>query len=153
MAAPYTVTRSTTIAAPPQRVYDLVASFPEWQQWSPWEGLDPELKRTYGGAESGQGATYAWSGNRKAGEGRMEIIEATAPAKIVIALEFRRPFKASNVTTFTFIPQGAGTEVGWTMEGPRPLVMRLLSPIFNMEKLVGGDFEKGLAKLKSTVEG
>jgi uncharacterized protein YndB with AHSA1/START domain len=149
----YSVSRSTTIAAPPQKIYDLVADFQQWRLWSPWEELDPELQRTYSGAEEGVGAKYAWTGNKKAGQGRMEITEATAPAKIVVGLEFVKPFKSSNVTTFTFVPKGEGTEVGWRMDGPRPLFMRLFGFAFNMDKLVGGDFEKGLAKLKKALEG
>lgn len=143
----YTVERSTTIAAPPQTVFDLVADFRLWRRWSPWEDVDPDLQRTYSGAESGVGAVYEWSGNRKAGQGRMEIVEAEPPSTIVIALDFLKPFKAHNTTTFTFVPEGEGTRVRWTMVGRRPLMMRLLGFLFDPEKLVGPDFEKGLARL------
>jgi uncharacterized protein YndB with AHSA1/START domain len=143
----FTVERSATIAAAPQTVFDLVADFHQWRRWSPWEDVDPNLQRTYRGAEAGQGAVYEWSGNKKAGEGRMEIVEADSPGKIVIALDFLKPFKSSNTTTFTFTPEGEGTGVRWSMTGPRPLMMRLLGFLFNPEKMVGRDFENGLARL------
>ena len=148
----YTVTRSITIAAPPQKVYDLVADFHQWPLWSPWEEIDPEMQRTYGGPDAGVGATYAWSGNKKAGRGRMEITEATPAERIAIALTFEKPFKSSNTTTFAFTPEGEGTNVDWTMIGPRPLIMRIFSFVFNLEKLVGGDFTKGLVKLRTAAE-
>jgi uncharacterized protein YndB with AHSA1/START domain len=146
--ATYTVERSALISAPPQKVYDLLADFHHWPLWSPWEELDPGMERTHSGAESGVGAKYAWSGNRKAGKGDMTITGATAPSQILIALNFLKPFKSSNTTTFTLTPEGDGTKVLWSMTGPRPLLMRLFGFVFNMEKLVGKDFEKGLAKLK-----
>lgn len=143
----YTVERSAVVGAPPQQVFDLVSDFRQWRRWSPWEDLDPDLRRTFSGAEAGRGAVYEWSGNRKAGEGRMEITDAEPPGRITVALDFVKPFRSSNVTTFTFTPEGDQTRVTWSMTGPRPLMMRLLGPIFNMEKMVGGDFEKGLARL------
>lgn len=149
----FTVERSATVPAAPQSVFDLVADFREWRRWSPWEDLDPNLQRTYEGAESGKGAVYAWSGNKKAGQGRMEIVEADPPGKIVIALDFLKPFKSSNTTTFTFVPEGEGTRVRWTMTGPRPLMMRLFGFLFDPEKLVARDFEKGLAQLSAAAAG
>jgi hypothetical protein len=114
----YTVQRSTTIGAPPERVYDQLADFHNWRNWSPWEDLDPELQRTYSGAESGTGAVYAWSGNRKAGQGRMEITEATLPLKVQLDLVFEKPWKARNDTRFEIQPQASGSHVTWTMTGP-----------------------------------
>jgi uncharacterized protein YndB with AHSA1/START domain len=151
MASTYTVERSATIAAPPERVYDVVADFRQWRRWSPWEDLDPNLQRTYGGAESGRGAVYEWSGNKKAGQGRMEIVDAEPPSRIGIALDFLKPFKSSNTTTFTFTPEGDGTRVRWSMTGPRPLMMRLFGFLFDPEKMIGRDFEKGLARLGDAV--
>ncbi len=143
----YTVERSATLAAPPQRVFDLVSDFHQWRQWSPWEDLDPDLERKHSGAESGTGAVYEWSGNKKAGQGRMEITSATAPSDVRIKLDFVKPFKSSNTTTFTIAPDGDGSKVLWSMTGPRPLFMRVFGFAFNMDKLVGKDFEKGLARL------
>jgi len=148
MADTYTVERSATMTAPPQAVYDQLVDFRRWVHWSPWEELDPALQRTYSGAESGVGAVYEWSGNKKAGQGRMEITEAVPASKIVIALDFIKPFKASNITTFSLTPEDSGTRVVWSMTGSRPLLMRVLGFLFNPEKMVGPDFEKGLAKLQ-----
>jgi uncharacterized protein YndB with AHSA1/START domain len=148
MASTYTVTRSRTIDAPADRIYPLVASFQQWTRWSPWEGVDPDMERRYSGAESGVGAVYAWSGNRKAGAGRMEITRADDPRLVEIALDFEKPFRSSNITVFTIDPEGEErAKVTWRMTGPRPLVMKLLGPLMNMEKLVGKDFEKGLERL------
>ena len=146
--ATFTVERSASIAAPPQTVYDLVVDFHEWPQWSPWEELDPDMERTHSGADSGVGAKYAWSGNRKAGRGDMTITDAQPPSKVQIALNFVKPFKSSNTTTFTLTPEGEGTEVLWSMTGPRPLLMRIFGFVFDMDKMVGKDFEKGLAGLQ-----
>ncbi len=146
MASTFTVQRTAEIAAPAAVLHDLVDDFHQWRQWSPWEGLDDSLHREYGGAERGVGATYAWRGNRKAGEGRMEIVGST-PEQIDVRLEFLKPFKAVNPTTFRFDPVAGGTRVTWTMTGTQNLMMRLFSVVMPMDKLVGGDFEKGLAGL------
>ena len=143
----YTVVRRRTIPAPVERVYPLVVDFRQWTRWSPWEELDPDLHRSYGGAESGTGATYAWSGNRKAGAGKMTITDAEENRRVAIDLHFDKPIKSDNVTTFTFEPKDDATEVTWEMQGPRPLVMRLMGPLMNMDKIVGRDFDKGLEKM------
>jgi hypothetical protein len=122
----YTVQRSTTIEAPPARVYEQLADFHNWLNWSPWEEIDPDLRRTYSGAGSGTGAAYAWSGNRKAGQGRMEITDAIAPSKVQIDLFFEKPFKARNETVFSVRPEGAGSLVTWTMVGKRTLMTRVM---------------------------
>jgi hypothetical protein len=147
----YTVTRSTVIPAPAQDVFPLVNSFREWPKWSPWESVDPDMQRTYSGAESGVGAKYAWSGNRKAGAGNMEITESREPDVIRIRLEFLKPFPAVNPTTFTFVPEGGGTRVTWTMTGEHKGIGKVFALFMNMDKMVGGDFEKGLASLASVV--
>jgi len=146
----YTVERSRTITAPADRVYPLIVDFHQWPRWSPWEDADPELHRAYSGNGEGVGAVYAWSGNRKAGAGRMEIIDAEANRRVEIALDFTKPFKSKNKILFTLAPVDGGTEVTWRMAGDRPLVMRLFGFVFNMDKLVGGDFEKGLNRLATT---
>lgn len=147
MADTYTVERSRTIDAPADQVYALIEDFRSWPRWSPWEDVDPDLQRSYSGPPAGPGAVYAWSGNRKAGAGRMEIVAAERPTLVEIALDFDKPFKSSNRTSFVLTPQGDRTEVLWRMVGPRPLLMKVFGLFFSMEKLVGGDFEKGLDRL------
>src|SRR6478609_1846192 len=149
----YEVNRSTMIDADPARVHALVNDFREWQKWSPWEDLDPDLKRTYSGPESGVGAHYAWSGNRKAGEGSM-VITAVTPLEIDVKLDFLKPFSASNQVQFILVPEAAATttKVEWRMEGEQKGIWGFVGRFMNMDKLVGKDFEKGLARLKATAE-
>ena len=148
----YTVERSTTIDAPPERVYAEIEDFHRWTGWSPWEDLDPELRRTYSGADSGTGAVYAWSGNRKAGKGQMEIVDATAPSRVQIDLLFEKPFRARNQTTLSVTPSGTGSLVTWTMTGEKTLATKVMGVFTSMDKMVGPDFEKGLARLKARTE-
>jgi uncharacterized protein YndB with AHSA1/START domain len=148
----YTVERSVTVDAPPPLVYEQVADFHAWTEWSPWEGLDPHMSRTYTGAESGTGAAYAWSGNKKAGSGRMRILEAVKPSTVRVDLLFEKPFKSHSETVFTVVPQGAGSRVTWTMTGASTPMIRVMSLLKSMDAMVGPDFEKGLARLKLTVE-
>ena len=149
--ADFSLSRSTRVQAPPARLHALVDDFREWRRWSPWEGLDPDLRREYTGPDRGVGATYHWSGNRKAGEGEMRITDST-PTSVVVDLAFLKPFKARNVTTFAFVPTGDdATEVTWTMTGTRSAVMSLMGRLF-FDKAIGSDFEKGLAALKREAE-
>ncbi len=148
----YTVERSQTIDAPPARVYEQIADFHQWARWSPWEDVDPALERTYSGATSGTGAVYQWSGNRKAGQGRMEIVEANEPSQVRIDLVFEKPWKARNETVFTIRPHGSGSHVTWTMSGKKTLMTKVMGVFTSMEKLLGPDFEKGLDRLKATAE-
>jgi uncharacterized protein YndB with AHSA1/START domain len=149
----YTVERSATIAAEPERIYSRIADFHQWMDWSPWEDLDPDQERTFSGAESGPGAKYAWSGNRKAGRGRMEITSAQQPTDVQIALEFEKPFKSSNTIEFLLSPEAAGrTKVRWKMTGPKTLATKVMGLFTSMDKMIGPDFEKGLARLKDAVE-
>ncbi len=151
MASTYTVERSRTIQATPDAIRPLLSNFRNWRLWSPWEEVDKDLHRAYSGSHAGVGAHYAWAGNRKAGAGSMEITEMDE-RKIVIALHFLKPFKSRNTTSFLLHPVGEGaTEVTWHMEGPRPLLMKLMGPLLNVEKMVGGDFEKGLDQLDTAV--
>lgn len=149
--SPFSVTRSTVIPAPATDIFPFVSSFHEWTKWSPWESVDGNLKRTYSGSESGVGAKYAWNGNRKAGSGTMEIVETKEPGSINIRLEFTKPFKAVNPTTFTFTPEGNATRVTWTMTGENTGIGRVFALFMNMDKMVGGDFEKGLSSLAAAV--
>jgi hypothetical protein len=148
----YTVERSAAIDAPPANVYDQIANFHNWTNWSPWEGIDPELKRTYSGAESGTGALYGWSGNRKAGQGRMEITEATGPSTVQIEVVFEKPWKARNDTVFTIAPEGSGSRVTWSMTGKKTLITRAMGIFKSMDKFLGPDFESGLARMKAAAE-
>ena len=148
----FTVERSATILASPERVYPDIVDFHRWTAWSPWEDLDPDLQQTFSGSESGTGAMYAWSGNRKAGEGRMEITEAVEGSLIDIALDFLKPFKASNTTTFSLAPDGDATNVTWTMTGPMTFMTKVMGIFKTMDKMIGPDFEKGLASLKAVAE-
>lgn len=148
----YTVERSATINAEPDRIYEQIANFHNWRNWSPWEGVDPELKRTYSGSESGTGAVYNWSGNRKAGQGRMEITEAAEPSKVVIDLRFEKPWKAQNDTWFTIEPTASGSRVLWTMTGKKTFMTKVMGVFKSMDAFLGPDFDKGLARLKNTTE-
>jgi hypothetical protein len=147
----FSISRSTTINAPVAVVHGLVDDFHAWQGWSPWEGLDPKLERTYTGPDSGAGAHYAWQGNSKAGSGSMEIT-GSAPGSIAITLVFLKPWKATNQVEFTFVPVGDATEVTWTMSGAHAGLGKLFALFMSMDKLVGKDFDKGLAALKETAE-
>jgi uncharacterized protein YndB with AHSA1/START domain len=148
----YTVERSATIDAPPARVYEQIADFHHWRNWSPWEKVDPELKRVYSGAEAGVGAVYGWSGNRKAGQGRMEITETAHPSRIRIDLVFEKPWKARSDIVFTIRPEGSGSHVTWTMTGRKTLMTTVMGIFTSMDKMIGPDFERGLAQLKATTE-
>ncbi|MGW4331244.1 SRPBCC family protein [Rhodococcus koreensis] len=151
-SAEFLVERSTVIDASPDVVQPLLDDFRKWQAWSPWEDVDPDLKRTYSGPDSGVGASYAWEGNRKAGSGQMVITESVPGSKVVLDLTFLKPFKAENVTTFLLEPNGAGTTVRWQMTGRNNLFFRIVGVVFPMDKMVGKDFEKGLAQLKAAAE-
>jgi hypothetical protein len=152
MADTYTVERTTTIDAPADEVYAQIVDFHNWRNWSPWDDIDPDLQRSYSGPYSGVGAGYSWSGNRKAGEGTMEITHAVEPSSVQIALEFVKPFKSSSTTSFNLEPKGEGTEVTWTMTGPMTMMTRVMGIFKSMDKMVGPDFEKGLAQLQGATE-
>jgi uncharacterized protein YndB with AHSA1/START domain len=143
----YAVTREADIEAPRQAVYDLIVDFHRWRAWSPWEDLDPAMYRSFSGAESGVGSVYEWHGNRRAGTGRMEITGVDAPSRVVIALQFIKPFKSSNTTTFELADSAGTTHVTWRMVGPKTFMTRFMGVFMSMDKMVGPDFEKGLARL------
>lgn len=144
--------RSIPIKAAPEKVYALINDFQKWGLWSPWDKKDPAMKRTLSGAPHGLGAIYAWEGNKEVGSGRMEIMESKPSSKVSIKLNFLKPFKAQNTSEFTLNPKGEQTEVIWAMYGPQPFISKLMSLVFSMEKMVGPDFEKGLAALKAASE-
>jgi uncharacterized protein YndB with AHSA1/START domain len=147
------VERSATIPATPERIYALLDDFSQWERWSPWEELDPNMTHTYSGEARGVGAVHEWKGNSKAGEGRMEIVDADPPRRLDLSLRFVKPFKSENTTRFTLTPDGSeSTAVTWSMESPMSFMTRVADIFMNMDKRIGGDFEKGLAKL-STLAG
>lgn len=148
----FRVQRVATIDAPPDKVFPLIADFHRWEAWSPWGKRDPAMKRTHTGAASGRGAVYAWEGNRDVGKGRMEIFEAAAPSRIAIQLDFAEPIAARNVAEFRLIPRGNATDVVWSMHGPSPYVSKLMQVFVSMDRMVGKDFEAGLANLKAVAE-
>ena len=148
----FSITRSARIAAPPAAVFAQVNDFHNWPAWNPWAALDPAMKETYEGTPSGPGAIYTWVGNHHAGAGRMTISDSRPAELIRITLEFFRPFAATNTTEFTFRPEGDQTLVTWSMSGRNNFVAKAMCLVVNMDRMVGGQFEKGLAKMKSIVE-
>ncbi|MBL1075657.1 SRPBCC family protein [Nocardia sp. 2] len=148
----FDIHRDTVIKADPAQVQALVDDFHQWRKWSPWEDIDPAMERNYSGADRGIGARYFWNGNRKAGRGDMEITSATSD-RIGIRLHFEKPWKATNQVTFEFAPDAAGsTAVTWRMTGQQTGFMGLIGKLIPMDKMVGKDFEKGLAQLKAAAE-
>lgn len=149
----FEVVRSTQIDAPAERVFPLIDRFKSWTEWSPWEGMDPALKREYTGPESGVGSKYHWVGNRKVGEGRMEITASEPSTRVELNLHFLKPIKAENVTIFELEPTAdGGTTVTWRMRGQQKGIKRVMGMIMKIDKMVGPDFEKGLKQLKATAE-
>ena len=148
----FRVERSAVVNAPADKVFPLIADFHEWLKWSPWEGRDPALKRTYSGAARGQGAIYAWDGNKNVGSGRMEILEADAPSKILIQLDFFKPFEGHNTAEFSMQPHGGATNIVWVMRGPAPFMSKVMQVFMNFDRMIGKDFEAGLANLKTISE-
>ena len=148
----FSVQRALGIKAPPEKILPLITDFHNWSAWSPWEKLDPAMKRTHSGAASGKGAVYEWEGNGKVGAGRMEITESSPPSKVVVKLDFIRPFEGHNITEFTLETQGDVTNLMWTMHGPNPYIAKLMQIFFSMDSMVGKDFEAGLAGMKAIAE-
>ncbi|MDX8442784.1 SRPBCC family protein [Mesorhizobium australafricanum] len=148
----FVVTRSASIRAPAEAIFPLINDFRRWPEWSPFEKLDPQMKRTLSGAESGKGATYAWEGNSKAGKGRMEITGSAPPSRVSLKLDFEKPFRANNTVDFSLSPSGDGTTVTWAMRGARPFIAKLMGLFMNFDTLIGKDFEAGLANLKRATE-
>ena len=146
------VERSALIKAPPEKIFAIVSDFHRWPEWSPYEVRDPAMKRMLSGTASGVGAVYAWDGNKDVGAGRMEILDAPAPQKITIKLDFMRPFEGHNTAEYTFKPQGDATEVTWAMTGPSPFAQKLFGVFVDMDNMIGRDFATGLANLKALAE-
>jgi hypothetical protein len=155
----FRVQRVATIKAPAETIFSVINDFHRWGSWSPWENRDPAMKRSFSGAGSGKGAVYAWDGN-KVGSGRMEILDTSVPSKIIIKLDFLKPFEAHNTAEFTMLPRAdatttattVGTTVTWAMFGPAPFMSKLMQVFMNIDNMIGKDFEIGLANLKKLTE-
>jgi hypothetical protein len=148
----FTVQRSIAINAAPEKIFPLINDFKRWNAWSPYEKLDPDMHRTFSEPASGVGATYAWSSEGDAGAGSMKITETTVPTKLALDLDFIRPMETRNNVEFTLQPAASGTQVTWAIRGPVPYVAKIMHLFFNVDKMIGGDFEKGLADLKAAAE-
>ena len=148
----FSVQRATTVRAPAEKIFALINDFHRWGTWSPYEARDPAMKRSYSGPANGVGAVYGWDGNNNVGAGRMEILDASAPAKIVIKLDFFKPFEGHNTAEFTMLPQGDATNVTWVMQGPASFMSKLMQVFMNLDRMIGKDFEIGLANLKRLTE-
>ena len=152
----FRIERSATVRAPAAAVHAQVNDFQNWRAWSPWEKIDPALKRSYEGPKAGTGASYAWQGNSDVGEGRMTIVESKPGELVMIKLEFIKPFAATNNTEFRFKQAGAGadasTAVTWTMSGQNNFLARAMCMFVDMDKMVGAQFEQGLAQMKAVAE-
>jgi carbon monoxide dehydrogenase subunit G len=148
----FRVQRAASIKAPPEKIFPLINDLRSFARWSPYETKDPEMKRTYSGSASGKGAMYEWDGNRNVGKGRIEIADTSRPSKITLKLEMIKPFEAHNNVEFTLEPQGDSTNVTWAMNGQVPYLAKVVHVFFNMDSMVGNDFETGLANLKTLTE-
>ncbi len=148
----FSVSRAASIAAPPGKVFALVNDFHQWQDWSPWADLDPDATVAFEGADSGQGAIFKWSGNHEVGEGSQEIIESKPGELVKIKLVFIKPFAGTSDTEFAFQPEGEGTRVTWTMRGQNNFIGKCISLVMDCETMLGPQFEKGLANLKTKAE-
>ncbi|MFC5474902.1 SRPBCC family protein [Paraherbaspirillum soli] len=148
----FRVQRTTSIKAPPEKVFALINDFHQWGSWSPYDKLDPAMKRTFSGAANGKGAVYEWQGDNKVGAGRMEITESSPSSKLTIKLDFIKPFEGHNTAEFTLDAQGDSSNVTWAMYGPTPFIAKLMGLFFSMDSMIGKDFEAGLANLKVAAE-
>jgi uncharacterized protein YndB with AHSA1/START domain len=148
----FAVRRTADIRAPAETVFGLINDFRQWPRWSPWEKLDPNLNRTLSGSEAGRGSVYEWQGNKQVGAGRMEILDSVPHTRVDIKLSFFKPFKAENRSTFTITPVDGASRVLWEMTGTNNFMFKLMGLFMNMDKMVGNDFEKGLAAMKAEAE-
>jgi len=149
----FRVARTATIAAPAPAVFNQVNDFHNWAAWNPWATLDPGMKQTYEGAPAGTGAIYTWAGNRQVGEGRMTLTESRPSDLIRIRLEFLKPLAAVSTAEFTFKPEGKQTVVTWSMVGRNNFMAKAVHLVMNIDRMIGGNFEQGLARMKAVVEG
>jgi hypothetical protein len=148
----FRVQRMASIKAPPEKIFPLINDLKAWVSWSPYEKKDPAMKRSFGPVTAGKGATYAWEGDRNVGKGHMEIVGTSPPDKVLIKLDFIKPFEAHNTAEFTLEPKGDATLVTWAIYGPSAYITKVMSVFFSMDSMIGRDFEAGLADLKAAAE-
>ncbi len=148
----FRIERTAIINAPAEKIFPQINDFHNWAAWSPFEKLDPEMKKSFSGSTPGKGAVYEWEGNSKAGQGRMEILESVSPSRIALRLSFLKPFKAENNTDFLFEKKGSITSVTWAMYGASSFLWKVMTIFVNMDEKVGKDFAEGLANLKKLLE-
>lgn len=148
----FTVERSATIQASPERIFPIINDLHRWPSWSPYEKKDPNMQRSYEGPAAGVGATYGWNGNKDVGSGRMEISQSTPSSRVEMKLDFFAPFKASHTAEFRLDSRGAATQVTWALHGESNFTSKLMGLVFNMDKMIGKDFEEGLGNLRTLVE-
>ncbi len=149
----FRVERATSIKAPPEKIFALINDLHRYGSWSPWEKLDPAMTRVYSGSANGKGAVYEWDGNAEVGKGRLEITESSPPSKVILKLDYVKPFEAHNTVEFTLQGKGDSTDVTWATYGPNPYIAKVMGLFFNMDRVIGGMFEQGLANLKTIAEG
>jgi uncharacterized protein YndB with AHSA1/START domain len=149
----FRIERSKVIAAAPQDIFALIEDFQNWARWSPYEKLDPKMARTFSSPSHGKGASYAWESKGRGGVGRMEILEVVPTSKVVIELVFAKPMKTRNEAQFVLVPQGRATRVTWIMTGRHTALSKLMHKVLGLDKMIGRDFEAGLADLKAAAEG
>jgi uncharacterized protein YndB with AHSA1/START domain len=145
----FRVQRTTSIKASPEKIFALINDLHRWDSWSPWEKMDPAMQRTFSGATAGKGAVYAWQGNSKVGEGRMEIADASPPSRVMIKLDFIKPIEGHNTAEFTLDPKADSTNVTWSMYGPSAYIAKVIGVFASMDKMIGKEFETGLANMKA----
>ena len=148
----FKVSRTTSVKASPDVIFNQINDFHNWDKWSPWAKLDPNMKTTYSGPPAGVGSSYSWTGNDEVGEGKMTVIESRPSEQVKIDLDFIKPFAAKNLTEFSLKPDGDTTQVTWVMTGKKNFATKAFCLVMDMDKMVGGDFEKGLAQMKTVVE-
>ena len=149
----FRVERKASFKVPPEKIYALLNDFKAWGAWSPWEKKDPAMKRTFGAITVGKGAHYAWEGNKDVGQGSMEITESVPSSKVLLKLDFLKPFEAHNTVDFMLTPSAGGTDLTWGMDGKHNFISKMMCLFMDMDKMVGKDFEAGLASLKTIVDG
>ena len=147
----FRVERSTIINAAPEKIFAMINDLHRFNTWNPYEKMDPQIKGSYSGADAGKGAAYAWE-SKKVGTGRMEILDTAAPRKVVMKLDFLKPFEGHNTAEFTLEPQAGATAVTWAMYGPTAFIPKLMGMFFSMDAMIGTSFENGLANLKAAAE-
>jgi uncharacterized protein YndB with AHSA1/START domain len=148
----FQVERSTIVKAPPEKIFVQINDFHNWRSWSPYEKLDPAMTKTISGSASGKGAVYEWDGNSNVGKGRMEITETSEPSRVIVKLDFVKPFEGHNIAEFTMVPNGDSTKVTWAMHGAAAFPVKVMGIFLNMDNMIGKEFESGLANLKTLAE-